>query len=114
MLTSLDYLIIVFLGLALVTFLSLCLMFLLKNKLAKRVFLYIVLATGLFLSYIGLYMGLTGCFTEQIVLGIVTVPLIVGALVLDVISRDDAKKQRIARIAGALALVLAMANVFFI
>ena len=114
MLTSLDYLIIVFWGLALVTFLSLCLMFLIKNKAVKRVFFYIVLATGLFLSYIGLYMGLTGWFVSQIAIGVITVATIVGALVLDLISRGDEKKQRNARVAGAAALVLALANAFFI
>ena len=54
MLTSLDYLIIVFMGLAALTLLSLCLMFFMKNKTAKRIFFYIVLATALFPSYVGL------------------------------------------------------------
>lgn len=114
MLTSLDYLIIVFMGLAALTLLSLCLMSLMKNKTAKRVFFYIVLATGLFLSYIGLHIGITGWFTSQIAIGAVTILMIIGALVLDLISRGDAKKIRAARIVGAVALVLAMANAFFI
>ena len=114
MLTSLDYLIIVFMGLAALTLLSLCLMFFMKNMTAKRVSFYIVLAIGLFLSYIGLHMGISGGFTEQIAIGTVTVPALIGAFVLDLLSKGDGKKLRIARIVGAVALVLAMANAFFI
>ena len=114
MLTSLDYLVIAFMGLAALTILSLCLMFFIKNKIAKRIFFYTVLVTSLFLSYIGLYIGITGWFTSQIVIGALTIPMAIGAFVYELISKGDEKKTRIAHIIGAAALVLAMANAFFI
>ena len=114
MLTSLDLLVIIFMSLAALTILSLCLMFFIKNKIAKRIFFYVVLAVSLFLSYIGLDMGITGWFTAQITIGALTIPMAIGAFVLDLIGKGDEKKARIAHIIGAVALVLAMANAFFI
>lgn len=114
MLTSLDFLVVLFMGLAAITLLSLCLMFFIKNKTVKRIFFYVVLATGLFLSYIGLDMGITGWFTSQITLGAITIAAIIAAFVLDRIARGDEGKLRVARITGAVALLLAMANAFFI
>ena len=110
MLTSLDYLVIVFMGLAALTLLSLCLMFLIRNKKARRVFFYIVLAMSLFLSYVGLYIGLVGWFTTQIAVGVLTVLLSIGAFVLDMISKKDEKKLLIARILGAVTIIIALAN----
>ena len=114
MLTSLDLLVIAFMGLAALTLLSLCLMFLIKNKTAKRIFFYVVLATSLLLSYIGLHIGITGWFTSQIFLGAITVIMSIFAFVLERISKGDEKKLRISRILGAASLILAMANAFFI
>lgn len=110
MFTSLDLIIIVFMVLAAVTLLSLCLMFLLKNKTAKRVFFYIVTALGLYVSSVGLRIGLSGWFTAQIGVGVLTVLMGVGAFVLERISKGDEKKLRAARIVAAAALVLGMSN----
>lgn len=114
MFTSLDLLIVVFMGLVAAALLSLLLMFLLKNKIAKKVCFYVVAALGLYVSTIGLRIGLGGWFPEQIGIGIIAALASVGAFVLELCSKGDEKKLRIARIAVAVALVLGMANAFFI
>ena len=50
MFTSLDWLIIVFMFLSMLTLLSLSLMFLIRNRSAKKVFFYIVSGLGLYVS----------------------------------------------------------------
>ena len=110
MFTSLDLLVVVGMGLVAATLLSLCLMFLLKNKTAKRVFFYIVAALGLYASTIGIRIGFSGWFPEQIGLGVLTALMSIGAFVLERVCKGDEKKLRIARIVAAAALVLGIAN----
>lgn len=114
MLTSLDWLIIVFMGLAAATLLSVCLMFLLKNKNGKRVCFYIVAALALFVSYIALYIGLGGWFPGQIFFGALTALTAVGAVVLNLISKNSEKGQRIARILATAALIVGFVNALLI
>ena len=110
MLTSLDWLVIVFMGLTALTLLSLCLMFLLKNKTAKRVFFYIVAVLGLYISSIALRIGLGGWFTAQIFFGILTVIMSVGAIVLELIGKNNEKYSKIAHILAAVSLVVGFVN----
>ena len=110
MLTSLDWLVIVFMGLVALTLLSLCLMFFLKNKTAKRVCFYIVAVLALYVSSIALRIGLGGWFTTQIFFGVLTVLMSVGAIVLDLISKNHEKQQKIARILAAASLAIGFMN----
>lgn len=114
MFTSLDLLVIIFMGIFALTLLSLCLMFLLKNKIAKRVCFYVVTVLGLYVSTIGLRIGLGGWFTVQIAVSVLTVAAGVAALVLDLIAKDDEKKRRIARILSAVTLLVALINAFIL
>ena len=110
MFTSLDLLIIVFIALAAVTLLSLCLMFLIRNKSARKVFFYIALALGLYVSWIGFRIGIGGLFPIQIVIGILTALMCVGAFVLERVSKGNNKMFLIARIISAASLVLGLFN----
>ena len=114
MFTSLDLLIVAFMVLAALTLLSICLMFLLKNKRAKNVFFYIVTALGLYVSSIGLRIGLSGLFAEQIGIGVLAALMGSGTFVLERMSKGDEKKLKIARIISAAALGLGMLNAFMI
>jgi len=114
MLTSLDWLIIVFMGLAAAALLSLSLMFLLRNKTGKRVCFYGVSALTLFVSYVALYIGISGWFVGQMFFGALTALAAVGAIVLDLIGKNSEKKQKIARIVSAAALVVGLANALLI
>ena len=114
MLTSLDWLIIVFMGLAASTLLSLCLMFLLRNKIAKRVCFYVTTALGIYVSTIGLAIGFSGVFLGMIVSGLFTILMCVGAFVLERVGRKNDKLFLVSRIISAAALIFAMANAFLI
>ena len=114
MLTSLDWLVIVFMGLAAAALLSLCLMFLFRNKVGKRVCFYAVSALALFVSYVALHIGLTGWFPGQIFFGALTAIAAVVAIVLDLIGKNNAKYQQIARILAAVALLVGFANALLI
>ncbi|MBE6665854.1 MAG: hypothetical protein E7603_06530 [Ruminococcaceae bacterium] len=114
MLTSLDWLIIVFMGLAAATLLSVCLMFLLRNKIGKHICFYVVAALTLFVSYIALYIGLSGWFPGQIFFGALTALASVGAIVLNLISKNNEKGQRIARILATAALIVGFINALLI
>ena len=113
MFTSLDLLIIVFIALAAVTLLSLCLMFLIRNKTARKVFFYIASVLGLYVSWIGFRIGIGGLFSIQIVIGILTALMCVGAFVLERVSKGNNKMFLIARIISASALVLGFFNAIF-
>lgn len=110
MLTSLELLVIVFMGLAALALLSLCLMFLMRNKIIKRVCFYIVIALAAFVTYAGLSIGLAGWFTEKIFFAAITTLMCIGAVVLDIIAKDNEKMRLIARILSAAALLIGMAN----
>lgn len=114
MLTSLDWLVIAFMGLAVLTLLSLCLMFLPKNKKVKRIVTYIAVALALYMAGVGLHIGFLGWFVTQIALGIITVLMSIGAVVLDILSKGNEKMLRISRIVAAAALVLGFANALLI
>ena len=113
MFTSLDLLVVVSMGIIAATFLSLMLMFLLKNQKAKRVFFYIVVALGVYVSTIGFRIGITG-FIEQVVLAVLAALMSVGAFVLERAAGGDGKKLSIARIIAAAALVLGIISALFI
>ena len=110
MFTFLDLLVIVFLVLIAATLLSLCLMFMLKNKTAKRICFYIVLVLSLYVSSIGLRIGLGGWFTTQIAFGVLTVLMTVSAFVLERVSKGNEKLLKISRVIAAAALAVGMIN----
>ena len=114
MLTSLDWLVIVFMGLAAVSLLALCLMFLIKNKTLKTVCFYIVAALGLYVSYVALYIGLGGWFVGQIFFGALAALMSVGAIILKLVGKNSERLQKIASILAAVALVVGFAGAFLI
>lgn len=110
MFTSLDLLIIVFMVLTAVTLLSLALMFLIRNKTAKKVCFYVASALGFYISWIGFRIGFGGMFPIQIAVGIVTALMCIGAFVLERISKGNSKMFFSARILSATALVIGLFN----
>lgn len=113
MLTSLDLLVIVFMALAATTLLSLCLMFLIRNRTARRVFFYITSVLGLYVSWVGFRIGIGGWFTGQMAVGILTALMCIGAFVLERVGKSNDKMFLIARILSAAALLLAFFNAAF-
>ena len=110
MFTSLDLLIIAFMALAAAALLSLCLMFLVRHKTAKNVFFYVASALGLYLSWVGFRIGYGGMFPIQIVIGVVTALMSVGAFVLARVGKGNDRMLLIARLISAAALVIGFFN----
>ena len=113
MFTSLDLLIIVFMALAAAALLSFCLMFLIRNKTARKVFFYVTSILGIYLSWVGFRIGIGGLFPLQIFIGILTALMSVGAFVLERVRKGNAKMFMIARFISAAALVIGFFNAIF-
>ena len=110
MFTSLDLLVIVFAAFAAITLFALALMFLIKNKTAKRVCFYVTSALGLYISWVGFRIGLGGWFPIMMAVGILTALACIGAFILERASRGNNKMFFIARILSASALVIGFFN----
>ena len=110
MFTFLDLLVVVSLVLAAATLVSVFLMFLLKNKTAKRVCFFVVCALSLYLSTVGLRIGLGGWFPIQIGVSVLTALTAVGVFVFELISKNNDKHRMIARASSVAVLVVSFAN----
>ena len=113
MLTFLDLFIVVVMVMIAVSLLALCLMFLSKKPMLKRVCFYIIAVMGIYLGYVGVRICWPG-FMGQVTVAILMALVSAAALVLERISKGDEKKLKIARIMASAALVVGMANAFFI
>ncbi len=110
--TSIDLLVVAFMILATVSLLSVGLMFIIRNRIAQRIFFYSTTAFTLYLSYVGLYIGIAGFFTPQIVAGVVVLNLALSAVALQIFSRGSKRLFLIARIVSAAALIGAFFTAF--
>ncbi len=109
MFTSFDLLIVVALGLAAMGVMSTVLMFLIKNRTARRVFMYISVALALYLANVGLYISM-GAFPGQTMTSFVVIAACAAVILLDVLSRKKEKLFTVARIITVLAVVAGFAN----
>lgn len=114
MLTSLDLLVIVFMVLVGVIILALSLMYLLKNKKIKKVMFYGISILTICLAFIGLDMGITGFFLEQIILGFLVIIMTITLFILERVYKDKEKAFLITRVISSIALLLGFMNIFFI
>ena len=114
MLHSLDWLVILFMGLASVSMLSLALMFLSKNKIVRYVTMGTVLAAAGIAAFFGFMVGITGYFIGQLAIALMAGLLVAGAVALGVLGAKNAKLFLYSRIASVAALVLGMTSAFFI
>lgn len=113
MFTFLDLLIIVSMVLIAASFLSLVLMFLIRNKTVQRVCFYITAALGVYIGYVGIRINWLG-FEGQAILAAVMVLVSVSAFVLGLVKKNDDKMFLYARIAAAAALVVGTVNALLV
>lgn len=113
MFTFLDLLIVVVMALVAAGVLGLALMFLVKNRKAQRVCLYVMAALGVYIGTVGFRINWLG-FELQAGLAILMALVCVAAVVLEWVKKGDDKFFRISRILAAAGLVIGMANAFFI
>ena len=111
MLTSLDWLVIVFMIMVATSFLSLCLMFLVRRPHIKRVCFYIVVALSIYAAAVGIRIG-RGLFPIQVAVSVASGAVGIAAIVIDRTSTGDEKKLKIARIMAATTLVIGIINTF--
>jgi len=114
MLTFLDLLVILFMGLAFVSLLSLALMFLIKRKVVQYVTMGVACAAAAIAAFFGLMVGVTGYFTFQIAVSLVAMGLIAASVALAIIGVKQPKQFLYAKISTVAALVLSMLSAFFI
>lgn len=113
MFTFLDLLIVVVMALVAVGALGLALMFLLKNRKAQQVFLYVVAALGVYIGTVGVRINWLAS-DIQAALAILMALTCVAAVVLERIKKGDDKFFRTARAMATVGLVVGLANAFFI
>ena len=114
MITFLDLIVIIALVLLGGSIIATLLMFLLKNKKAKKIFLYISLVLALYLASIGLRIGFSGYFEFQMFLSSIVILLVVGSIVLDVLSKKNEKFPLISRVVALIAVVFGFLSAFCI
>ena len=107
MLTNLDFLIIIFMGLIALGLISLCLMFLARNRKVKKICFYVVAALALYSAYIGIRIGFL-LFPGQVAFGVVAAIAAIAAIVIEL--RYKEKKFTAASITAAGALVVGVIN----
>ena len=113
MINSFDLIIIAALAIAALGVMSTVLMFLIRNRTAERVFMYVSTALALYLANVGLYIS-GGAFPGQSSLSVVVIAGCVGVVVLDILSRKNEKLFIYARILAAVAVVVGFANALLI
>lgn len=111
MINSLDLLVAVFLEVIALSLLALCLMFLIRKPIVRKVCFYIVVALGLFVAYGGARIG-SVIFPMQTAMAVASGAACVAALVLERLYKNDGKKFLIARILASAALLLGIFNTF--
>jgi len=111
MLTFLDLLVVVFVILAAVGLLALCLMFLVRKPIVRKVCFYLVVALGVYVATIGVRIG-TFWFPTQTAVAILGGCVSIAAFVIERVCKEDKKLFLIARIMAAVALVIGICNAF--
>lgn len=109
MITFLDLLIIVSMALIAASFLSLVLMFLVRNKKIQHICFYIAVALSLYIGYVGIQINWPDFFGQAVLAAVLTL-VSVAALVLERIKKNDDRMFLFVRIAAAAALVIGTVN----
>lgn len=113
MVTFLDLLILVSMGLIAAGMLSLVLMFLVRNKKVQKVCFWIAAALGVYIGSVGIRINWPGFYGQAVLAGALML-VSVAALVLERLRKDDEKMFLHARIAAAASLVIGIVNALFI
>ena len=108
----LDLLVLVFAAFAVVALTAVALMFMLKNKLAKRIAFYAAVALGVLLSAAGVYVAIVSALPLFIGIAAAGMLLAIGALLLERFSKDNAKGFMLARVGSIAALALGLYSLF--
>lgn len=110
MLTALDWLVLVFVGMTGISLLAICLMYLLKNETIKKIAFYFLGIQGMLISWMNA-MSTPDSFPLELALGWGLGGLSIAALLLQICGKHP-KKSQIARILVTVSVVIGMWNTF--
>ena len=113
MITFLDLLVIVGLVLIASSMLSVVLMFLIRNRIVRRVCFYVTVALSIYIGYVGVRINWLD-FAGQAFLAVVFVLVSLSAFGISFVRWHGEKFFLAARIASAAALVLGVVNALLI
>ena len=113
MFTSVDLLIIVSMALIAASFLSVVLMFLIRNNKVQRVCFWITAALGVYIGYVGIRITWMD-FDGQAILAAAMALVSIGAFALERVRKGNDKMFLYARIAAAAALIIGTANALLV
>lgn len=113
MLTGLDLLIIVVMALAAASLLAMLLMFLVKNRIVRKICFYFVVTLGIYLGYVGLRILWFG-FPGQAAVAVLMALTAVGALVMELVSKGNKKLFLAARLMAVGSVIIGLLNAFLI
>ena len=111
MVTFLDLLVVVVMVLSAGSRVAMALMFLVKNKKVKRIWLYLVAALGVYMGYVGFRIMWINS-TAQSAFAVIMALAAIGAVVLERLSKGSEKKFRLAQVLASASLVIGMFNAF--
>ena len=111
MLTFLDLLVVVFVGMSALSLLAICFMFLVRKPTLRKISFYLVVAFGIYASTVGLRIN-GFMFPLQTAIAVILGLLSIAALILERLSKGNKRKYLIARILAAAALIAGMLNAF--
>ena len=110
MINSLDLLVLVFVGMSLVSVLAICMMFLMKNRLVKRISLCFLAAQGMMLSLINSRI-MSVSFPFELAAGWILGAAALASLPLEFLGKSS-RTHLIARIMAAVSVIGALLNTF--
>lgn len=110
MMNPLDMLVLVFIGMSTASLLAICMMFLMKKEIGKKIAFYFLSVQGMLISWMNAKMTPATYPTER-ALGWALGGLCVVALLLEVCGKSE-KYSKIARILVTVSVVLGMVNAF--
>lgn len=111
--TFFDLMIVVVMALSAAALVSLVLMFLLKNKTAQRVSLFLAAILGIYIATVGWRINAPG-FVGQVIIAVVLGLACLAGAVLSVVKKEDDRLFLVSRILAASGLVLGFANAFLV
>lgn len=110
MITALDALVLVFMGMSALSLLAICLMFLIRKDLVKKICFYFLALDGMAVSVMNALMT-PGTFPGELAIGWGLGALSIVALLLQVCGKDE-KRFMIARILVTVSVIAGMFNAF--
>lgn len=111
--TFLDLLLLVVMVLAAVSLVAMVLMFLVRNKIVKRICLYLVATLSVYVAYVGLRI-LWPMFMGQSMIALLAGLTGIGSVVMERLSRGNKKLFLTAQILGSAALFVGILNAFIV